>query len=126
MEKQYKFSTLEELEKNYKVGSVFSQRIEHHINTNVYYSQNDLRVYRKYNDKVEVVDEFTCLCYKTVIKKIIVDGYLYDGTYWYPAGIGHDGWYPLDEYDLFDEEEKTFDTTNGLADKQKIDKIKIL
>ena len=126
MEKQYKFSTLEELEKNYKVGSVFSQRIEHHINANVYYSQNDLRVYRKYNDKVEVVDEFTCLCYKTVIKKIIVDGYLYDGTYWYPAKVGHDGCYQLDEFDLFDEEEITFDTTDGLADKQKFDKIKIL
>lgn len=126
MEKQYKFSTLEELEKNYKVGSVFSQRIEHYINTNVYYSQNDLRVYRKYHDKVEVVDEFTCLCYKTAINKIIVDGYLYDGTYWYPAGIGHDGWCQLDEFDLFKEEEITFDTTDGLADKQKIDKIKIL
>lgn len=126
MGKQYKFSTLEELEKNYKVGSVFSQRIERHIDANVYYSQNDLRAYRKYNDKVEVIDEITCLCYKTVINKIFVNGYLYDGTYWYPAKIGYDGWYELDESDLFDKEEITFDTTDGLADKQNFDKIKIL
>ena len=126
MEKQYKFSTLEELEKNYKVDSVFSQRIERHIDANVYYSQNDLRIYRKYNDKVEVIDETTCLCYKTVINKVIVNGYLYDGTYWCPARIGYDGWYPLCESDLFDEEEITFDTTDGLANKQNFDKIKIL
>lgn len=126
MEKQYKFSTLEELEKNYKVGSIFSQRIERHINANIYYSQRDLIAYKNYNDRVEVVDEVTCLCYKTVINKVTVSGYLYDGTYWYPAGIGYDGWYPLDESDLFDEEEITFDTTDGLADKQKFDKIKIL
>lgn len=126
MEKQYKFSTLEELEKNYKVGSVFSQRIEHHIDANVYYSQSDLRIYRQYNDRVEVVDETTCLCYKTVINEIIVNGYLYDGNYWYPARIGYDGWYELDESDLFDEKEIIFDTTDGLADKQNFDKIKIL
>lgn len=126
MEKQYKFSTLEELEKNYKVGSVFSQRIEHHIDAHTYYDQRDLNAYRRYSDKVEVIDETTCLCYKTVINKVIVSGYLYDGNYWYPARIGYDGWYELDESDSFDEKEITFDTTDGLADKQNFDKIKIL
>ena len=42
-----------------------------HINANIYYSQRDLIAYRNYNDRVEVVDEVTCLCYKTVINKII-------------------------------------------------------
>ena len=38
-----------------------------------------------------------------------VDRYIFDGEYWCPAHIGHDGWDTLDEYDIFKEEEIIYD-----------------
>jgi hypothetical protein len=109
MTKKYRFETLEELQQSYPIHSVFSKRIEHHIDAHTYYNTSDLKVLKVRSDKIEIVDEATCITYKTVINARIVEGYLYDGEYWYPATIGHDGWDTLDEYDIFKEEEIIYD-----------------
>ena len=36
-------------------------------------------------------------------------GYIYDGEYWCPAYIGHDGWCEYDKSDIFEEQEITYD-----------------
>ena len=111
MSNKYKFETLEELQQTYPVHSVFSKRIERHIDAHTYYNTADLKVLKARSDKIEIVDETTCITYKTVINARIVEGYLYDGEYWCPATTGHDGWNILNEYDVFKEEEVTFDST---------------
>ena len=114
MSNKYKFKTLEELQQSYPIHSVFSKRIERHIDAHTYYNNADLKVLKAHSDKIEIVDETTCITYKTVINARIVEGYLYDGEYWCPATIGHDGWDTLDEYDVFKEEEIIYDCTKHI------------
>lgn len=109
MSDKYKFETLEELQQSHPIHSVFSKRIERHIDAHTYYNTADLKVLKAHSDKIEIVDETTCITYRTVINARIVEGYLYDGEYWYPAYNTHDGWVEYDESDIFQEEEITFD-----------------
>lgn len=120
---EYKFKTLEELQAAYPIHSVFSKRIERHIDAHTYYNNADLKVLKAHSDKIEIVDETTCITYKTVINARIVEGYLYDGEYWHPMTIGHDGWDTLDEYDIFEEEEITYDSVKYKHYRQKWDRI---
>lgn len=106
---QYKFNTLEELQHNYPIGSIFSKRTEHYINIHTYYNKNDLKAFENYYDKVEILDNTTCITYKTLINARIVNGYIYDGEYWCPAYIGHDGWCEYDKSDIFEEQEIIYD-----------------
>lgn len=110
MSNKYKFETLEELHQTYPIHSVFSQRTERHIDLHVYYNNNDLKVFRRHSDHVEILDDTTCITYKTWINARIVEGYLYDSEYWYPAYNTHDGWVEYNESDIFKEEEVTFDS----------------
>ena len=107
---KYKFETLEELQQTYPIHSVFSQRTERHINLHTYYNNNDLKIFRRHSDHVEILDDTTCITYKIHINTRTVEGYLYDGEYWYPAYNTHDGWVEYDESDIFKEEEVTFDS----------------
>ena len=109
MSNKYKFKTLEELQQTYPIHSIFSKRVEHHIDLHTYYNNNDLKIFTRRSDKIEILDDTTCITYKTITGKRIVDGYLYDGEYWYPAYNTHDGWVEYDESDIFQEEEITFD-----------------
>ena len=106
---KYRFETLEELQKTYPIHSVFSKRVEHYIYLHTYYNNNDLNIFKHHNDRVEILDDTTCITYKTEINTRIVDGYLYDGKYWYPAYNTYDGWMEYNESDIFEEEEITFD-----------------
>jgi hypothetical protein len=106
---KYKFETLEELQQTYPIHSIFSKRTERHIDLRTYYNTNDLKVFKRYSDHVEILDDTTCITYKTWINTRTVDGYLYDGEYWYPAYNTHDGWVEYNESDIFKEEEVTFD-----------------
>jgi hypothetical protein len=107
---KYKFETLEELQQTYPIHSIFSKRIEHHIDVHTYYNNSDLKIFTCRSDKIEILDDTTCITYKTITGKRMVDGYLYDGEYWYPAYITHDGWVEYNESDIFKEEEVTFDS----------------
>lgn len=123
MNNKYKFETLEELQQSYPIHSVFSKRIEHHIDARIYYNTADLKVFKAHSDKIEIVDETTCITYRTVINTRIVEGYFYDGEYWYPAHIGHDGWDTLDEYDIFKEEEIVYDNAKYYHHRRDWDRI---
>ena len=111
MSDKYKFRTLEELQAAYPINSVFSARREIHKNIRHIYNDADLQTLRRYNDSVEVINECECICTKTVINANIVEGYIYDGEYWYPATIGHDGWEELNEYHNYKEKEIVYDNT---------------
>lgn len=106
---KYKFETLEELQQTYPIHSIFSKRTERHIELHTYYNTNDLKVFRRYSDHVEILDDTTCITYKIWVNSRTVEGYLYDGEYWYPAYYTHDGWVEYNESDIFKEEEVTFD-----------------
>ena len=114
MSDEYRFETLEELQQSHPIHSVFSKRIERYIDAHTYYNNADLKVLMARSDKIEIVDETTCITYKTVINARIVEGYLYDGKYWHPAIIDHDGWETLDECDIFSEEEIVYDHTKHI------------
>lgn len=123
MSDKYKFKTLEELQAAYPIHSVFSARREIHKDIRHIYNDADLRALRRYNDSVEVIDECECICTKTVINANIVEGYLFDGEYWYPAHIGHDGWDTLDEYNIFKEEEIVYDNAKYYRHRRDWDRI---
>ena len=57
MNNKYKFETLEELQQTYPIHSIFSQRTERHIDLHTYYNSNDLKVFRRYSDNVEILDQ---------------------------------------------------------------------
>ena len=99
MSNKYRFETLEELQQTYPIHSVFSQRTERHIDLHTYYNSNDLKVFRRRSDHVEILDDTTCITYKT----------WNNGEYWCPAYYTHDGWVEYNESDIFKEEEVTFD-----------------
>lgn len=95
-----KFKTLAELQDKYPVGSVLNKRFHAWVNTEYYYNDTDLKILKQRYDSVYVIDDNTCNCSKKEIYLDIVEGYLYDGEYWYPAHQTHDGWIEYDEYDL--------------------------
>lgn len=100
MAEKIRFNSLAELQEKYPVGSVFraySHR-EHVFRT--FYNQKDYNVLKRYYDVIEAVDDVTCECWKTVKHLMLVEGYLYDGKYWYPAYLTCDGWIAYNEYDL--------------------------
>lgn len=65
-----------------------------------FYNEKDLKILNQQYDTVAIVDKNVCQCWKTIEKAKIVEGYLYDGEYWYPAYLTHDGWIEYDEDDL--------------------------
>ena len=87
------FNTYEELKERFPIGAIYRTEEEgykHH-----YYNLDDIRCYNAMYDKVIVTGQDTCLCIRKIEYKI--DGYLFDGTSWYPARQDWDGWEPIDE-----------------------------
>lgn len=90
------FKTLEELKKQFPIGTVYQEKkIEH---TNYYYNLEDIRCYKTMYNRVIIIDDTTCMCIKNIGYK--VDGYLFDGEYWYPAKRTWDGWDKIDEDEI--------------------------
>ena len=93
--KKTEFETLEELQRVYPIGSIFSTSIEKER----WYcpSEKDIKAAISMwgEENVIILNEDTIV----VIKKFntCVQGYLFDGEYWRPAGNGWDGWYELEE-----------------------------
>ena len=120
---KYRFNTLEELQAVYPIHAVFSSRREVHKDIRYFYNDADLKVLKHHNDNVEVINDNECICTKTVINANIVEGYIFDGEYWYPAYVGHDGWDTLDEYDIFKEEEIIYDSTRYYHHRRDYDRV---
>ena len=93
--KKTEFETLEELQRVYPIGSIFSTSIEKER----WYcpSEKDIKAAISMwgEENVTILNEDTIV----VTKKFntYVQGYLFDGEYWRPAGNGWDGWYELEE-----------------------------
>jgi hypothetical protein len=103
---QIKFETLAELQEKYPVGSVLYE--ERHVvtRTHYFYNEKDFNYFKRRYTFVEKVDDATCFCRKIECRRKIVEGYIYDGKFWYPAHNTWDGWVEYTEYDLKSEEEK--------------------
>ena len=97
MIKKTEFETLEELQRVYPIGSIFGTAIE---KERWYcHSEEDIKAAISMwgKENITVLNEDTIV----VTKKFntYVQGYLFDGEYWRPAGYGWDGWYELEEED---------------------------
>ena len=90
------FNTYEELIENFPIGTIYRRTEREHIN--FYYNSADIDHYEKMYHKVITRDNETCLCIEKIEYK--VEGYLFDGTYWYPAKQTWDGWDKIDEVEI--------------------------
>lgn len=102
MEKKFYFDTIMELQETYPVGSSlvsFKRKIEE---IRYFYTKKDLKCLQKEYDEVRIQDEVTAECSKEIVVSKVVEGYLFDGEYWWPAYNTWDGWLPYDEDDLYE------------------------
>ena len=102
-----KFETLAELQETYPVGSVIHEEKVERTVTRYFYNEKDFNYLKKHYASVIPVDDATCFCRRIEYRRKIVEGYIYDGNFWYPAHSTWDGWVEYTEYDLKSEEEKT-------------------
>lgn len=100
MENKVRFKTLAELQETYPVGSALITYYYKDYALRFFYNEKDLKILNQQYDTVAIVDKNVCQCWKTIEEVKIVEGYLYDGEYWYPAYLTHDGWTEYDEDDL--------------------------
>ena len=108
MSDKYKFETLEELMLAFPIRSVFSEQkiIEKITCHNVYDSNTKLiNMLKEDSASLERIDDGIYLRIVIKMKTISVDGYIYDGIYWYPAQRTLDTYKRLNEYDIFQEKE---------------------
>ena len=106
MENKVRFETLAELQETYPVGSVIHEEKVEVTATRYFYNKKDFNYLKRYYTFVEPVDDVTCFCRRIEYRRKIVEGYIYDGNFWYPAHNTWDGWVEYTEYDLKSEEEK--------------------
>ena len=90
------FNTYEELKEKFPIGTVYRRSEE--IYKHHYYNNEDINIYKKMYDKVVVISHKTCTCVR--YNEYKVDGYLFDGTGWYPAKQTWDGWEPIIEDEI--------------------------
>ena len=87
------FNTYEELKEKFPIGTIYQTEEKEY--KCYYYNLDDIHYYNTMYDRVIVIGQDTCLCIKKIEYK--VEGYLFDGTYWYPAKRTWDGWETIDE-----------------------------
>jgi len=108
MSNKYKFETLEELQLAFPIHSVFSeQKVINEITCyNVYDFDTELiNMLKEESISLKKIDDGTYLRITAKMNTISVDGYIYDGTYWYPAQRTLDTYKRLNEYDIFRDKE---------------------
>jgi hypothetical protein len=95
-----KFETLEELQKTFPIGTRLAEEFHYVTEERFWYRHEDLGYYRNCYEDVTVISDHECLCRRKEYFYEVVDGYLFDGEYWYPARNTWDGWLPFTESDL--------------------------
>lgn len=90
------FKTYEELKEKFPVGTIYC--IKKQEERNYYYDERDIQSYLALYSHVKILDNNLCLCIRIIEYK--VDGYLFDGEYWYPAKRTWDGWDKIDEDEI--------------------------
>lgn len=91
------FKTFEEVQEKYPIGTKVNYKKNTIIGQYFYASPEDIRRYRQEYHRVEVVDDKYVKCYWDSEDYNMVDGYLYNGEYWYPVENTWDGWVPIVE-----------------------------
>ena len=104
MTDKYKFKSLEELLLAFPMHSIFSeQKVIRKITCyNVYDLDTEL-LNRLKEDSVSLkkIDDGVYIRIHVEMNTIFVDGYIYDGKYWYPAQRNLNTYKRLNEYDIF-------------------------
>lgn len=91
------FKTFEEVQAKYPIGTKMNC-IKGTMTQRYFYARpEDLVEYRKLYKTVEVISDEWVECTWDVEDFNSVDGYIYDGRYWYPAEVTWDGWVPIRE-----------------------------
>lgn len=93
------FKTLEELKEKYPLGTKLNYVKTTHSQNFFYARPEDLEIFRREFKKAEVIDDKFIKCTWDVEDYDSVDGYLFDGTHWWPAENTWDGWVPIKEED---------------------------
>ena len=104
MSERIRFNSLTELQEKYPVGSVLATKVREWTTTKYFYNKQDVEFLKKTFVSVEPVDDVTCFCKQREIIRKVVDGYVYDGKYWYPAYETWGGWQEYMDYDLKEED----------------------
>lgn len=94
-----KFQSLEELQEKYPIGTKLNIRETVNYDVRIYFNEKDLEFYRKNYENVEIQSKDTVLIKTKDIRYDTVEGYLFDGEYWYPAQSSWDGWLEIDIYE---------------------------
>ena len=93
------FKTFEEVQAKYPIGTKMNYTKGTMTQRYFYARPEDIVEYRKLYKTVEVISDEWGECTWDVEDFNSVDGYIYDGRYWYPAEITWDGWVPITEED---------------------------
>lgn len=80
-----RFQSLETLMEAYPIGSVYDTFVSKNSFVRYYFNDNDLAIYRQLYQTVTIIDESKCEVVEERKYYRKVDGYIYDGSYWYPA-----------------------------------------
>lgn len=108
---KYMFESLEELSSVFPIHSVFSEQKIIYISAvrnDEDYKENIPDELKTYTISFKKIAENKYLETKIVKDIIFVDGYIYDGKYWYPAQRQLDKMKRLNEHDIFKEEDIVF------------------
>lgn len=89
------FCTLEELKAKYPIGIKLNYSKNTMTQRYFYARPEDIVEYRKLYKTVEVINDELVECTWDVEEYDSVDGYLFDGTHWWPAENTWDGWLPI-------------------------------
>lgn len=99
-----KFKTYAEIKQHCPISRVIWSKTIRRAENIGYANKIDLELLRKYygTDNVQILDGSWVKCWFDDTRQKIVEGYIFDGEYWYPAYNTHDGWVPYNEDDLID------------------------
>ena len=91
------FKTFEEVQAKYPIGTKMNYIKNTKTQRYFYARPEDIVEYRRMYKKVEVISNELVECTWDIEDYDLVDGYIYNGTSWYPATITWDGWVPIEE-----------------------------
>lgn len=91
------FKTFEEVQAKYPIGTKMNYSKNAMTRCYFYTGPEDIVEYRRLYEKVEVIDDELVECTWDVESFDPVDGYIFDGEFWWPAMISWDGWIPIKE-----------------------------
>lgn len=90
-----KFDTYEEIVEKLPIGKKINYKKRKYYTNLPYLSDNDLKAYKLQYGEIEILDSNYCRVCMIIEQYDIVEGYLFDGEYWFPVKDTWDGWIEL-------------------------------